>query len=206
MKWFTSDLHLNHKNICHGVSEWEGKRGTRDFPDLIQMNVAILNSINSRVKEGDTLYILGDFAFGDKSIIPMFRDCIQLQDVRFLYGNHDAAIEAKYQDCFNNIKGERGNLGYYGETRIADRSGKKHGVVMFHYNIGGVWNKAGAGYFHIFGHSHGSMPLNEVKGKAFDIGWDVFQKPLNEHEVCDIMEKIGDNPKLDHHDEKTSFY
>ena len=206
MKWFTSDPHLNHKNICRGVSDWEGGRGTRDFNTIEEMNYAVLGSINSRVKRSDTLYILGDFAFGDKSLIPWLRTLILCDDVRFLYGNHDAAIEAKYQDTFNNMKGERGNLGHYGETHIKDRSGKKHGVIMFHYNIGGVWNKAGRGYFHLFGHSHGSMPKSEVRGKAFDIGWDVFQRPLNEHQVCDMMEELGDNPKLDHHDEKTSFY
>lgn len=206
MKWFTSDLHLNHKNICHGVSEWEGKRGTRDFNNLDEMNSAILDSINSRVAESDTLYILGDFAFGDKSLIPTWRQKINCDDVRLLYGNHDHAIEKSFQACFNNMNGQRGNLTHYGETHIKDRAGKKHGVVMFHYNIGGVWNKAGSGYFHLFGHSHGSMPKSEVRGKAFDIGWDVFQRPLNEHQVCDMMEQLGNNPKLDHHDQNTSFY
>ena len=132
MKWFTADLHFNHKNICRGVSEWEGGKGTRDFPDLYRMNASILNSINSRLNDSDTLYILGDFAFGNKSEIPLLRNCIQCDDVRFLYGNHDKAIEAKYQDSFNNIKGERGNIGYYGETHIRDRNGKKHCVTMFH--------------------------------------------------------------------------
>lgn len=206
MKWFTSDLHLNHKNICRGVSEWEGGKGTRDFDNLDEMNRAVLDSINSRVAESDILYILGDFAFGDKSLIPTWRKKINCRDVRFLYGNHDRAIQEKYQDCFNNMNGQRGHLTHYGETHIKDRDGKKHGVVMFHYNIGGVWNKAGRGYFHLFGHSHGTMPKSEVRGKAFDVGWDVFQRPLNEVEVCDIMEGLGDNPKLDHHDQNTCFY
>jgi len=205
MKWFTSDLHLNHKNICLGISEWDDRSSCRNFDNLHDMNGAIIKSINDAVNPGDILYILGDFAFGDKSFIPFWRGAIDCADVRFLYGNHDQAIKKDHQGMFNNMDGQKGNLGHYGETTIKDYVGRKRGLIMFHYYIGGVWNKVGKGYGHIFGHSHGSFPKEAIHGKAFDIGWDVWRRPLNEEEVCDELNKLYDKEWADHHTDKTSY-
>ena len=53
--WITSDTHYHHKNICRGVTNWRTQDGnipvnsTRDFRDLDEMDVAIVNNINSKV-------------------------------------------------------------------------------------------------------------------------------------------------------------
>ncbi len=202
MKWFTSDLHLNHKNICRGISNWDDKENsTRDFSDLVEMNNAIFSSINENVGIDDTLYILGDFAFGDKTLIPALREKIVCVDVRLIYGNHDKAIQNRknYRDCFTWCR-------HYHETKIYAKDGRKQYLVLFHYYIGGVWNNIGRGAAHLFGHSHGSLDKNYIVGKAFDIGWDVWRKPLNEHQVCDHLDTLEQNVEwLDHHTEKTNY-
>ena len=55
--FFTSDLHLGHKNII--------KHCDRPFSSIEQMNRSLLTNINNIVGLNDDLYILGDFtAYG----------------------------------------------------------------------------------------------------------------------------------------------
>lgn len=61
MIWFTADYHLGHANIikyCH-----------RPFKDLDEMNKTITRNHNSRVKEDDIIYHIGDFCFKNSLII-----------------------------------------------------------------------------------------------------------------------------------------
>lgn len=195
MKYFTSDLHFNHKNICSGVSNWDNTNNCRDFKTIADMNDTIIASICDTVTESDILYILGDFAFGKKSEIPSLIKKLPTTDVRLIYGNHDTAIR-RNQDFRKEFTWCRD----YHETCIEDTSDKKHKLVLFHYYIGGAWNEAQRGSYHIFAHSHGNYPKNEIKGKAFDIGWDVWERPLSEHEVCDIMSELPSYNSVDHHE------
>ena len=50
MKRYTSDLHLNHKNIL--------KYDKRPFNSIEEHDKGIIDNINSLVKETDELYIL----------------------------------------------------------------------------------------------------------------------------------------------------
>jgi hypothetical protein len=71
--FFTSDTHINHKNICRGVTSWTGDLNrTRDFDSLESMNSTIINNINNRVGQDDILVFLGDFSFGGNQHIPEF--------------------------------------------------------------------------------------------------------------------------------------
>lgn len=179
MKFFTSDLHLGHPNICAGVSTWEDKEQCRPFLTVPNMDKAILDSINERVSSNDELYILGDFSFGTPEAVVEYRRQINAGRVYLIYGNHDKHIRksAKAQSAFVWCK-------EYDEVTIRDEAGEKKHLCMFHYSINGSWNKAHHGALHIFGHTHGNMPLENVRGASFDIGWDVWNRPLNEVEVC----------------------
>ena len=53
MKYYTSDLHLSHKNII----EYEN----RPFSSIEEMDNTIIGIINYRLSPDDELYILGDF-------------------------------------------------------------------------------------------------------------------------------------------------
>lgn len=53
--FFTSDYHLNHANIIRYCG--------RPFVNVEEMNNTIIKNHNSRVKEGDLVFHIGDFCF-----------------------------------------------------------------------------------------------------------------------------------------------
>ena len=54
MKYYTSDLHFGHKNII--------KYEDRPFSSIEEMDEALIDKWNKKVKKNDEVYILGDFA------------------------------------------------------------------------------------------------------------------------------------------------
>lgn len=55
MIYFTSDLHLGHKNVI--------QMQNRPFETVDDMNEALIQNFNSVVHQNDIVYILGDLAF-----------------------------------------------------------------------------------------------------------------------------------------------
>ena len=78
--WVTSDTHFNHANII--------KYCNRPFSSVEEMNETIIANWNKVVSEDDMVYHLGDFALGDKSLIPDFLERLNGYK-EFLMGNHD---------------------------------------------------------------------------------------------------------------------
>lgn len=194
MKYFTSDLHFNHTNICGpDVSSWSS--GYRDFKSVGEMNNAILDSINDVVGQGDELWILGDFAFGDKSQIPALRAMINCDNVHLVYGNHDQAIERNrdYQKLFSSVQ-------YYKELYISNGVNRLR-AILFHYSLR-VWNKSHHGSAMLFAHSHGTLDVTGC-GRTMDVGWCVHRRPLSEVELYNTM---IDMPivEVDHHNTNTA--
>ena len=190
--WITSDLHFGHKNIAGPtVSNWES--GYRNFDSVEEMNDTIISNLNECVTEGDTLYVLGDFAMGPTQLIPEHRKRINCADIRLIYGNHDKAIRgnSSYRDLFTFCKD-------YHETR---HDGVK--VCMSHY-CQTVWNENGRGSVQLYGHSHGSLP--EPPGRQFDVGVDCHDfKPLTLDE-CVSYATSKPVVTLDNHTSKTSYH
>ena len=99
--WVTSDPHYNHKNICRSVTNWRTQDGdvptynTRDFQSIDQMNDALVNNINFKVGQNDTLIILGDIAFGGFESIGKFLDRLVCKNIHLVLGNHDHHIKKK---------------------------------------------------------------------------------------------------------------
>jgi len=54
--WFTADLHLGHRNIIDYCN--------RPFGDADEMNHALVDTWNEAVADGDTVWVVGDFALG----------------------------------------------------------------------------------------------------------------------------------------------
>lgn len=78
--WFTSDTHFNHVNIINLCK--------RPFETIEEMNAIMIANWNLTVKPEDTIYHIGDFAMGDRSLIP---DIIKQLNgtIVLLKGNHD---------------------------------------------------------------------------------------------------------------------
>ena len=94
--WFTSDTHFGHKNIL--IYEKEA----RPFASTEEMNERIIENWNSVVGRKDTVYHLGDFAFGRHNIAIAAR---LNGDKRLVLGNHDTYPSAEYLLYFKKLYG-----------------------------------------------------------------------------------------------------
>lgn len=195
-RWFTSDTHYAHKNICKGQSTWEDKSQCRDFETVDEMNDTLVNNINAVVGPEDHLYHNGDFAFGrgPENIIE-FRNRINCKNVFFFIGNHDRLIknDKELQKLFLKVR-------LKATLRIEDQD------IVFNHFPEIIWDKHHHGAIHLYGHCHNS--LNEVSEldyvlhdrKCMDIGIDTHPefRPYHFDEIMEIM----DNKVvrfLDHH-------
>jgi calcineurin-like phosphoesterase family protein len=157
MKYYTSDLHLNHAKIITLCD--------RPFKDVKEMNETIINNWNTRVKKGDIVYILGDVGL-PKSKQDVIEVCDMLETLNgekiLVTGNHDKELlkHSRFHACFSKVVP-------YAETKD---NGKK--VCMFHYPIE-EWNGYYKDSIHLYGHVHNSdVGLKDIKNR-YNVGVDV---------------------------------
>lgn len=135
--FFTADTHFSHPNII--------KYCERPFSSVEEMDETLIINWNSRIRPGDIVYHLGDFAFQRdlqkyKNLVKSLNGQIQL-----IKGNHDR---------FNNK--EYINLGFtwvgdYKKVKIFDKE-----IVLCHYAMR-TWDKSHHGSWMFFGHTHGNL-------------------------------------------------
>ena len=169
MKFYTSDLHLDHTNIL--------KYENRPFKDVNEMNEALIANWNKKVTRNDEVYILGDFAFTDgKRASELVR---RLNGRKYLIrGNHDRHF---LQDK---------NFDPYQFTWVRDYATVKDNgksLILFHYPIA-VWDRQHYGAIHLYGHIHSNAPdhhplVLELEN-AFNVGVDVWNyEPVTLDEI-----------------------
>ena len=113
MNYYISDLHIGHANAI--------TLDKRPFKDLNEMNDAIFNNWNARVRTDDTVYILGDFIWKKENEWAYFVGPLAGNKV-LIRGNHDPReFSSTTKRMFQSIT----NL-----KEIVD--GDRH-VVMCHY-------------------------------------------------------------------------
>lgn len=153
----------------------------RDFANLDLMNKAIIDSVNSNVKEGDSLFLMGDILFGPKVKFHEFFDQIRCKNLYLIFGNNDDFIREDRQKLSRFI--------WYGDyTEIVIN---KQLIVLCHYPIL-EWRDCNKSSWMICSHSHGSNEFSHPKTskyKCLDVGFDVFGKPLSFSEIRTIMNK-----------------
>jgi calcineurin-like phosphoesterase family protein len=172
--WFTSDLHIGHKNII--------KFTGRPFASIEDMNEHIIKWFWENVKPGDTVYNLGDFIFGRQEYATSFLDRLPKFNHRFIYGNHDKVIEDN-ESHFRK---------YFTINDILYKSINGHKIMMCHYPMRG-WRSSGRGSYMVHGHEHGNM---KPYGRSVDIGFDspyitgkAEHRPFTFDEVSKFLEK-----------------
>lgn len=182
MIWFTSDLHFGHA----GVIRYCG----RPFTTLEEMHEALIKNWNECVREGDTVYVLGDLA-----LCP-FRDfepiAKRLKGRKILIrGNHDAYSEGQYA---------RAGFTVYHELKM-----KLAGSIvrLSHYPYAMPWWKRPfafkselrfmekrppqiPGEFLLHGHTHMHY---KRRGNMIHVGVDAWHRPVSQREIESLIGK-----------------
>ena len=181
--WFTSDLHLGHKNIVRGLSRW--KEGYRDFDTLEEYNQTIIDNVNNVVKQGDVLYSLGDFSMGNDYDMVDYRKAINVRTIHHILGNHDKALR-KNKVLKNHHKGFINARNLF--TSVDEYLEKKiHGTnfVLFHYPIASFHH--GSTGIHCHGHLHLNDTIFNPRGVNVCIDNHPEMRPFHIDEIKKII-------------------
>ena len=170
--WVTSDTHFNHANII--------KYCNRPFSSVEEMNETIIANWNKVVSQGDTVYHLGDFALGDKSLIPDILERLN-GHIDLIIGNHDnlnIMADLLYYNCISNV---------FWEEVI--KVGKKT-IILNHFPFGSLPDPA-TNYpiIQLHGHVHSTpdKPWNYFDNQ-YDVGVDNNNfTPVN---LAELLDKI----------------
>jgi len=181
MIWFTSDLHLGHKNIINYCE--------RPFNDVHEMNKTILDNINNIVGVDDELYILGDFCFKGKKPIE-YRSRINCQNVHLILGNHD-----KTRDYRDDLGAARVDVGFSSVQEVKEIIYCNQRIYLSHYPHRS-WPASHKGSWMLYGHVHTKLNQEDVisNKKTLDVGVDncvnykkVFGEPFSFKELQKIF-------------------
>ena len=164
--FFTSDLHLSHRNLVRKVSEWEDCSPCRDFETVEEMNDTIIKNINDTVGENDILYINGDFAITNSKNWKTLRQRIKCKNVHLILGNHDPisellenkliitdkenAIGFHIADLFSSVQ-------HVKDIKVQIPGTNEHQRIFLSHYSHRTWESAHHGKWMLYGHSHGSL-------------------------------------------------
>lgn len=142
---------------------------------------------NNKVKPGDRVYHLGDFAFHKQDKAQSILNRLN-GEKHFIPGNHDS----------RDIKKLIGWASVAPLKEITvDEECYQGKIVMCHYAMR-VWNKSHYGALMLHGHSHGSLPT--INNQSTDVGVDCWNyAPVELSELIEFLKKFPPMPKLDHH-------
>ena len=99
MKYYISDMHFFHKNVTKEGNNFDN----RPFNSLAEMHQYMKEKWNSKITNGDTVYILGDIAMRgtNEELIALVA---QLKGRKVLIkGNHDDVSDMRYKNIFEEI-------------------------------------------------------------------------------------------------------
>jgi calcineurin-like phosphoesterase family protein len=159
MDYFSSDFHLGHANVI--------RFDKRPYENVEQMDREIIKHCMSILKSGDNFYYLGDFAFGHISKIKSYLETLHSSGANlfFIKGNHDHNNTVKLYEKYGTYLGEQSRIISYDQD-----------IILNHYCML-VWNRSHHGSWHLYGHSHHSLPI-WVDAKKLDVGWNGYYKLL----------------------------
>jgi len=160
--FFTSDNHHFHANMI--------KYESRPFKNVDDMTIQMIDKWNKKVSKNDSVYILGDFAFGDAESVSKLLD--KLNGNKFLIkGNHDYYL--KDREIHKKF-------GWVEDYYMLKYNGLK--IVLFHYPIA-VFDCQHYESIHLHGHIHSRILEPKIKN-AYNVGVDVNNyEPVSLEEI-----------------------
>lgn len=140
------------------------------------MDNSIIERWNNRVKDGDFVYHLGDFCWGNAQLWAQYRQRLN-GTICLIRGNHDKQFNQK---LFHWVKD-------YAEITVEEQR-----IVLFHYPLRS-WHHSRRGAWHLFGHVHGTLDGHPL-GKSCDVGvdsWDYAPVSMEQlHNRLDDLEEL----------------
>lgn len=174
--FFTADTHFYHKNII--------RYSNRPFNDLNHMHEQLITRWNTIVPPDGTVFHLGDIVFGEPK---------QLKQIV-------ARLNGNIYICRGNHDRDKTLLSSFHISRIEDVweiQVEEQKLFLSHY-AHKVWKGSHKGTWHLYGHSHGSLP-DDKYSHSMDVGVDTNDYcPYRYSDVEKIMLKKEFKP-LDHH-------
>lgn len=160
MNYYTSDLHFDHFNII--------KFCDRPYTTTEEMNQALKDKWNARVKPEDHVYILGDICMSVDGFIKHVESLNGFKHI--VRGNHDP----------KNILSKKIKNTHFTELIHSVHDGDNK-VILCHYPIY-EWNGYYHGAYHFYGHLHGTR--RSFHERAFEVGVDIQDyEPKTFHEI-----------------------
>ena len=187
MIFFTADLHLGHENVIAHCN--------RPFANVEIMDQELISNWNQRVRENDTVYIVGDFCFRNKRPAEEYLGALNGHK-HLIIGNHDrgwlSTVDSAFLDSISHmlVIRENGVL-----------------ITMCHYPLM-TWQGASHGSLMVFGHIHNNQnaaywPLIRASPQMLNAGVDVndFQ-PVTLEELKRNNERFKAHQPLQHDSER----
>ena len=168
--WFTSDLHISHKNILKYNPNRIEDMSLRDENDIEGHDRYILEMIDALTKRGDTLYILGDFVFGDERFRKKILEKIKRHGlkVHLIVGNHDK-LSKSVDNLFESV--EQIKCVRFKKSRFSFLDDDFR-VCMCHYPMLS-WDAKKYGVMHLFGHTHSNfLETDDNPNLCMNVGID----------------------------------
>lgn len=156
MFYFTADTHFGHENVIRFCS--------RPYATAAEMDEALIENWNSRVKGNDTVFILGDMFFRSDNAEEILRRLKGKK--RLLVGNHDGSWMTK-------VDVSR----YFASVDLMlELSDGRHALTLCHYPLL-TWKHAKKSYM-IHGHIHNDTsadfwPLLAARDNVLNAGVDI---------------------------------
>lgn len=175
MNYYIADTHFGHKNVM--------KFDNRPFANLDEMEKVLINNWNTKIKDTDDVYIIGDFCFRSDKEPTFYLEQLNGRK-HFIIGNHDHAI-LKSTNALNH---------FISIEKIQYVRDGKYNIVLCHFPIA-EWNGIKRGALHIYGHIHANRDaVSEYMGStgaAYNAGC-----MLNNYAPVTIEELIENNKKV----------
>lgn len=184
--FFWSDLHLFHR----------AAQRARGHIDIETMNEAIIRQAE-HLKPTDTLIFIGDVSFGKYDETMALLDRIKARRI-LVMGNHDSGLAKHIDKMYDEVHQLlRVKIVEYVGPEGHKRKEKLAEIICCHYPLL-VWDKMHHGSWHLHGHCHGSLVHPGRLGKMMDVGYDVWNRPVDYYNVKGYM---GVRPivSYDHH-------
>lgn len=185
MKWFTADTHFGHENRRGmGIIQMMArvKPNGEIFSCAAEHDAYLVNEFNLCFSPGDTLFVLGDFAWDKPG---RFRPALKVKHIRCILGNHDKPSKCSqvFGQCFQTLT-----------TKLEGQYKEK--AFLSHYPHA-YWDGSHKGHIHLYGHVHGmrEATLDELfpERRSMDVGVDNAYRllgayrPFSEVEILEIM-------------------